>query len=107
MASYIAERAEKALELKNNGKLLRDIGVELGVSSERARQLVKLATRKRIHKNSEFHGLSTRVANCLNNENLYTKQDVRRFCKENDLRKIDCLGAKALTEIEVFLAVNP
>jgi hypothetical protein len=37
------ERLARALDLRLEGKLLREIGDEFGVSKERARQMVKLA----------------------------------------------------------------
>ena len=38
-------RYEKALALRREGKLLREIGTELGVGTERARQIIILAAR--------------------------------------------------------------
>jgi DNA-directed RNA polymerase sigma subunit (sigma70/sigma32) len=40
-------RGERAIELRDSGKLLREVGAELGVSAERARCIIVFARRRR------------------------------------------------------------
>lgn len=40
------ERRKKALALRQAGKVFREIGLELGVSTERARQMVEQAEKE-------------------------------------------------------------
>jgi hypothetical protein len=41
-------RGERAIELRDSGKLLREVGDALGVSAERARCIIVFARRRRI-----------------------------------------------------------
>ena len=100
-------RCRKALELRRDGMTLAKIAVEMGVSQERARQMVLSGeSRERALENAHSNPLdllSVRAHNCLKAENVSTPAQARALQKSGELKKVPNLGKKSVLEIEAWL----
>ena len=103
------KRTKRALELRQKGLSFTKIGQELGIGSERARQIVrkyqqhlKLLEDPFAQKIKELSRLSdaTRILNALKGNDFYDGDPEKLAkCKLEDLRKIRGLGIKRIDVI--------
>jgi hypothetical protein len=99
-------RIKHALELRQQGVSFNQIGIELGIGSERARRIVrkyqqhlKLMEDPFALKIKELSRLAdaTRILNALKGNDLYNGDPEKLTdCKPEDIRKINGLGMKSV-----------
>ena len=102
-------RIKRAIELRRKGLSFSQIGQDLGIGSERARQIVrkyqrhlKLMEDPFALKIKELSRLSdaTRILNALKGKDAYDGDpDKLAKCKPEDIRKINGLGMKSVAVI--------
>jgi hypothetical protein len=99
-------RTKRALELRRKGLSFIKIGQELGIGSERARQIVRKYQRHlksmedpfaRKIKDLSSLGEATKILNALKGNDFYDGDPEKLAkCKPEDLRKINGLGTKSV-----------
>ena len=103
------KRIKRALELRQQGLSFIKIGQDLGIGSERARQIVRKHQRylklmedplaQKIKDLSRL-GDATRIFNALRGNDLYYGNPEKLAkCKAEDIRKINGLGTKRVAVI--------
>lgn len=95
---------QRALELREQGLTLQQIGNELGATREGARRMVLKGLEERAIMHSEFAGLSRRTANALSKAGL-SLEDVIHTMKTSRHKRyvIKNIGDKAIEEIIEWL----
>ena len=100
------ERANRIAEMRHKNSMnFTEIGLVLGISSQRARQIYRWAQRAEeivVSDELGIDGLSTRARNALKNNRLYTKHDVAALSKR-ELLRIANFGRASLIEVEEWL----
>jgi hypothetical protein len=100
------KRTKHALELRRKGLSFSQIGLKLGIGSERARQIIREyesylesledPLKRKIEELSR-PGEANRILNALRGCNLYDGNPKKlAYCKPNDIRKINGLGPKSV-----------
>ena len=84
-SELLGERRALALKLRNEGMTYKEIGKRMDVGAQRARELHRIALWKMEHQNEWWAGLSVRAANCLNNRNLVTRDQIMEAVKNGTL----------------------
>ena len=103
------KRTKRALELRRKGLSFNQIGQDLGIGSERARQIIReyeahlesledpLAQKNR---RAEQPVEAKRILNALRGNNLYDGDPEKLAnCKPKEIRKINGLGPKSVSVI--------
>ncbi len=104
----MTERHARALFLRGQGKTFREIGVELGVTPARVRQMVAHAKRETLQRTErdpddiEGSQISTRTKNGLLNAGLTTFTQVRGLSRAEFMRLRNC-GVSALAQISAII----
>lgn len=102
------QRYAHALALRRQGLSFREVGKQLGVGSERARQMVAKAGRMEQRDNGELGVLSTRAQNVLGGNGITTAAQLRSMSRA-DLARLKHgamgLGNTTLDEIESAFAL--
>lgn len=101
------ERYQIAKQLREQGKTLRQIGGALGVTHERARQM--LAKVKRMERAAEagpnwYDGLPTMVQNALLSEELTSEAQVAVAIDTPEFERIPNIGKIGRAQIRAWLA---
>ena len=103
------KRTKRALELRQQGLSFNQIGQDLGIGSERARQIVREyeayleslddPLKRKIEELSR-PGEAKRILNALRGSNLYDDDPEKlAYCKPEEIRKINGLGPKSVSVI--------
>lgn len=100
------ERFETARRLRKEGKSLRQIGAELGVSPERVRQMLYQATRPTFREPNWTDGLCVRVASALQAHGFKDVEEVQRACERREITFVKSLGKKGMAEVYAWLGMT-
>ena len=97
----------RALNMRRRSRTLSDIGVEFGVSVERARQMVRrgLELERQMTSTDPWDELSVRTRNALVNDGCEPTLDgvVARYRVARDLKPVLAFGAVCLAELQAWL----
>lgn len=101
-------RIQSALALREAGNTYKQIGLELGISLERARQMVCQAERQRREQETPWGHLSIRARNgiqfALDRKGPFTPEEVSDGLTARELSFAPNLGRVSIDEIEMWLS---
>jgi DNA-directed RNA polymerase alpha subunit len=102
---WTPEAYAKVLDAYRGGTRKSEIAKQLGLSKERARQVVAKAERLEKTKDSldPLEAMSVRVRNCLRAADIYTVDDLRAAVVSGKIEKIPNLGAVSKSQIREWL----
>jgi DNA-directed RNA polymerase alpha subunit len=106
---WTPEAYAEVLKAYRGGTRKSELARQLGLSKERARQVISKAERLEKAKDSidPLETLSVRARNCLRAENIYTVDHLREALASGKLEKVPNLGAVSKAEIREWLAGLP
>lgn len=106
---WTPEAYAEALKAYRGGTRKSELARQLGISQERARQVISKAERLEKARDSidPLEALSVRASNCLGAENIRTVDELRDALASGRLEKVQNLGAVSKAEIRDWLAGLP
>jgi hypothetical protein len=98
----LTERQLRALEMRANGKKLKDIGAELDITPSRARQLISRAVLLQRH--AEWaEGLPSRYVTALVARGISTRSSLETAVADGSLARMPGIGPKCFDTITAWL----
>jgi hypothetical protein len=107
MTAITNVRALRALNMRRQGYTLADIGIQFGVSKERARQLAAIGLdiegRMEIRP-TPWSELRVRIQNALDNDGCEPTPDgVVEHFKTRDIKRVPAIGKVCIAELQAWL----